>query len=91
MNKIKRRTVVGAQLGERSLLMPEVRSSNPVISKILWWKNLLLTVEKAEKKYRGRKIISYGETHFVTHAIQCALLVSYLLWVKYLLNAKTQF
>ena len=43
-----------AQLAERSLPIPEVRGSNPVIGEILCIPNmLLLTVEKTKRKEAG--------------------------------------
>ena len=46
------RAVVGAQLVERSLPMPQVYSSNPVIGKLLYWTFicLLSTVLKRKNK-----------------------------------------
>ena len=46
--------VVVAQLDKRSLLIPEIRRSNPVIGKFLYWIYSLLTVEKTKiKKKEG--------------------------------------
>ena len=39
-----------AQLAEWLLPIPEVRGSNPVISKILQWTYLLISVEKPNKE-----------------------------------------
>ena len=47
--------VIVAQLAEWSLPRPEVLRSSPVIGKILQWIYLLLTVEKTNRRNRGRE------------------------------------
>ena len=51
----KGEAVVVDQLPERSLLTPEIRSSNPVIGKILYSTYSLWTVEKKKIKNKGRQ------------------------------------
>ena len=46
----KRRAVVVAQLAERLLPIPKIRSSNPLICKRLYLRYLLWTVEKTKKE-----------------------------------------
>ena len=47
--------LVAAQLAEWSLPKPEVRGSNPDISKILLWTKILVTVEKTKIMKKGRE------------------------------------
>ena len=54
--------MVVAQLVEWSLSIPEVRSSNPVIGKILYWTFTVNCIEKTKIKKKGP-----GKAHFLNH------------------------
>ena len=51
--------VVVAQLAERSLAIPEVRGSNPVISKIYNEFYLLLTFDKTKMKKKRHRVVHF--------------------------------
>ena len=57
--KNKLRAVVVAQVVERLLLIPEVRSSNPVIGKNLYWTFTVNCIEKTRVRKRGRELPNF--------------------------------